>query len=97
MRCHAKKSSSAGGGNRDCVNENRSRQCNPNNNEYWRVRGFTERPSDWGDRMQALNRARAINNTNCCNQLNPTTLAYKKSRHLIVEDDDDDCEGDGDC
>ncbi len=31
----------------------RSNQLNPNNREYWRSRGFNDRPTDWRKRAKA--------------------------------------------
>lgn len=31
--------------------DNRSNQMNPNNNAYWRARGWNARPSDWKNRV----------------------------------------------
>jgi hypothetical protein len=27
--------------------DNRSNQCNPNNDAYWESRGYDEKPEDW--------------------------------------------------
>lgn len=32
--------------------DNKSLQNNPNNDAYWRARGYSERPSDWQERSQ---------------------------------------------
>ena len=32
--------------------DNKSQQNNPNNDAYWRARGYSERPSDWRERLQ---------------------------------------------
>ena len=31
----------------------RSNQLNPNNREYWKARGFKDRPTDWRQRATA--------------------------------------------
>ncbi|WP_035387442.1 hypothetical protein [Ferrimonas senticii] len=31
---------------------NRSKQLNPNNNEYWKSHGFNQRPKDWEQRIE---------------------------------------------
>ena len=32
--------------------DNRSNQLNPNNDAYWRARGFSKRPDDWRERIK---------------------------------------------
>lgn len=31
--------------------DNRSNQMNPNNDVYWQLRGFDDRPEDWKERI----------------------------------------------
>lgn len=32
--------------------DNRSNQLNPENEDYWKSRGFDERPDDWEERIE---------------------------------------------
>ena len=31
--------------------DNHANQMNPNNDAYWQVRGYDERPDDWNDQL----------------------------------------------
>jgi hypothetical protein len=57
--------------------DNRSRQLNPNNDEYWRSRGYDEKPTDWEYRTYDYSKDERDNRSN---QLNPNNDSYWKSR-----------------
>jgi hypothetical protein len=36
----------------DYIQKNKQEQLNPNNNKYWRSRGYKERPENWADQIK---------------------------------------------
>lgn len=64
---------------------NRSRQLNPNNDAYWRSRGYDERPTNWEYGIYDYSKDELDNHSN---QLNPNNDAYWQSRGYDERPDD---------
>ncbi|KAJ8977030.1 hypothetical protein NQ317_013479 [Molorchus minor] len=69
------------------MDNNRANQLNPNNNAYWKSRGYSERPSSWFDTfMDIIGLVTAISSwsqsdrDNRSRQLNPNHDTFWSSR-----------------
>ncbi|PTT16897.1 hypothetical protein DBR27_01835 [Flavobacterium sp. HMWF030] len=57
--------------------DNRSNQLNPNNDSYWKSRGYSERPDNWEHETSSSSNDEMDNHAN---QMNPNNEAYSSSR-----------------
>ncbi|KAK9875912.1 hypothetical protein WA026_009696 [Henosepilachna vigintioctopunctata] len=62
----------------DPYNRN-SNQTNPNNNEYWKTRGYPSKPSNWQELSKSSPMSKEAQD-NRSRQKNPNNDAYYKSR-----------------
>ncbi|XP_044748901.1 uncharacterized protein LOC123309732 isoform X2 [Coccinella septempunctata] len=56
-----------------------SNHTNPNNNSYWKIRGYPQKPENWQDLSKKTTLSKESQD-NRSRQMNPNNDAYYKSR-----------------